>query len=67
MAESPIYRCPKCDSERVATYSEQAFMVNTGEFFCESVKPHDSDSKATCYDCWWEGKRQDLLTGAPHE
>ena len=53
--------CPECESEdEVLVYSEQSFYVNTGEFFCESVKIHDADSKAYCLNCNWFGKRAGL-------
>lgn len=52
--------CPECDSENVAVTAEQMFYVNTGDHYCHSVKTQDSDAKATCLDCRWEGQRQDL-------
>lgn len=56
----PTLICPNCDSDRVATASEELWMVNTMERYCASVKPHDDDAKALCLDCRWEGMRQDL-------
>jgi transcription elongation factor Elf1 len=56
-----MFICPTCESERVTVTAEQSFMVNTGEYFCQSVKTHDSDAKATCLDCWWTGQRQQLM------
>lgn len=58
--KEPTYHCPECGSDQVAATSEQMFMVNTDVYYCESVKPHDSDAKATCLDCRWEGQRQQL-------
>lgn len=55
-----VRKCPECDSENVAVTAEQMFYVNTGDHYCHSVKTQDSDAKATCLDCRWEGKRQDL-------
>lgn len=52
--------CPDCDSDRVTVTSEQSFMANTGEYYCETVKPYDEFAKAKCLDCFWEGKRKDL-------
>lgn len=40
--------CPNCDSENVAVTEETMFMVNTLDHYCNSVKAHDSDAKATC-------------------
>lgn len=52
--------CPECGSDAVAVTSEQMFMANTGEHFCHSVKAQDSDAKATCLTCRWEGLRSGL-------
>ena len=52
--------CPECDSENVAVTAEQMFMVNTGDHYFYSVKTQDSDAKATCFDCGWEGRRDQL-------
>ena len=52
--------CPACGSDRVVVTAEQMFMVNTGEHYCHSVKTQDSDAKAKCLACHWEGTRQDL-------
>lgn len=56
------YFCPTCGSAHVATAHEQLFMVNTGEHYCHSVKPHDANSRAVCLDCRWEGQREQLDT-----
>lgn len=53
--------CPECDSKEVAVTAEQMFMANTGDHYCHSVKTHDSDCKATCLDCRWEGERRHLI------
>ena len=53
--------CPNCDSENVAVTEETMWMVNTMEHYCHSVKAHDSDAKATCLDCRWEGERRNLI------
>lgn len=53
-------RCPECNSSKVALTSEQMFMANTGEMWCESVKIYDSAAKVTCLDCRWEGTRFQL-------
>ena len=54
-------KCPECESDRVTLTSEQTWMANTGEYFCESVKTQDSDSRSTCLDCWWEGRHAQLI------
>ena len=59
MKAEPL-KCPECESLKVATTAEQMFMVNTGEHYCHSVKTHDADSKATCLDCRWTGRRDEL-------
>ena len=55
-------KCPECESDRVTLTAEQAWMANTGEYWCETVKTQDADAKATCLDCRWVG-RHDKLTG----
>ena len=56
----PIYVCPACGSDRVTTEHIKTIMVYTGGHFSHIVKPHDSDSPATCLDCEWTGERRDL-------
>lgn len=51
-----------CYGEKVALTAEQMFMANTGEHYCHSVKTQDADAKATCLECRWEG-RHDQLEG----
>ena len=60
MEDEQILACPKCGSEQVISRSEQSFMVNTGEYYCESVKCHDFNAKASCLSCDWEGIYADL-------
>lgn len=63
----PTYTCPNYDSEQVTVGHLQTFMVNTGEHWCHSIKTHDSDSPATCLECWWEGERKDLKQKPQHK
>ena len=56
----PHLRCPECDSHQVTVTAETSYMVNTGEHYCHSVKTHDSDAKASCTVCSWEGRRHQL-------
>lgn len=60
MREEPTYHCPECGSDQVTVTAEQSFMANTGEHYCHSVKTHDSDAKARCLACHWEGQRHQL-------
>jgi transcription elongation factor Elf1 len=53
----PTLYCPKCNSTDVVVTAETMFMANTGEHYCHSVKAHDSDAKAKCLACDWEGYR----------
>lgn len=52
--------CPECGSEKVYSTHSQAFMVNSGEHYCHTVKCHDSYSPAGCCECDWSGVRGDL-------
>lgn len=56
-----LLKCPECESDQVILTSEQTFMANTGEFFCESVKISDAEAAAKCLDCWWDGRHDQLL------
>ncbi len=58
--KDPVLTCPDCGSTSVTVTEEHAFMANGGDHYCHSVKAHDSDAKATCLDCRWEGQRQHL-------
>ena len=55
-----IYTCPECGSSKVTLTHEQSFMANTLEHYCHSVKVQDPDSKATCLECWWHGRHDEL-------
>jgi len=55
------YACPDCGSDEVAVTAEQMFMVNTNEHYCHSVKTQDSEAKATCLACRWQGERGQLI------
>ena len=52
--------CPDCGSDNVVSYELAAWYVNTNDLWCHSVKPYDSDAKAKCLKCDWEGVYQDL-------
>lgn len=58
----PLLCCPQCGSTEVTVTAEQMFMANTGEHYCHSVKTQDSDAKAACLHCRWEGRRDQLKT-----
>lgn len=57
---TPILTCPSCNSSKVVSASEQYFMVNTSEYYCEAVKPHDSEAKSFCRKCKWHGQYSEL-------
>lgn len=52
--------CPNCGSTDVLVHEIDSYFVNTGEFFCHSVKAHDADASCSCTNCDWEGKQRDL-------
>ncbi len=59
-----LLKCPKCGSTEVTVSHLQRFMANTGEHYCHSVKTHDVNSEATCLDCLWIGRRDQLVHNA---
>ena len=58
--KEPLFVCPECGSDKVTTEHHQMFMVNSGDHYCHSMKTQDSDSPATCLDCEWKGRRDQL-------
>ena len=60
VTSDPTYHCPECGRTKVTTEHHQMFMVNGGEHYCHSMKTLDSDSPATCLDCRWTGRRDQL-------
>lgn len=62
MTNESELRCPSCDSNRVTVTEETKWMANTMEHWCHSVKAHDSDAKADCLACCWQGIRAQLTT-----
>lgn len=61
--KDPVYCCPECGSSSVTTTEERKWMVNSGDHYCYSVKPHDDCAKADCLTCGWVGVRSGLLAG----
>jgi len=59
--KEPLLLCPECGNPDVLVRSMTSYYVNTGEFFCHSVKTHDSDAPVSCLLCDWDGLRQDLV------
>jgi hypothetical protein len=55
------YLCPQCESEEVTLAHVQLFMANTLDHYCHSTKTQDSDSPASCLDCDWSGRHDQLL------
>ena len=60
--ENDKLRCPDCKSAKVAVTEETMYMVNTGNYYCHSVKSYDPDAKAVCLKCDWCGFRNNLVT-----
>ena len=61
----PEYHCPACGADHLHVYEETAFVLNTGEFYCHSIKAHDDDAKVICQDdtCNWVGQLKDVKKG----
>lgn len=55
-----LLTCPECGSTEVTVSHLQRFMANTGDHWCHAIKTHDANSEATCLDCLWVGKRDQL-------
>lgn len=55
--------CPDCESGNILVASIEKWEVNTGDFYCHSVKTHDSDAPVNCQDCGWFGERMQLIEG----
>lgn len=60
-AKVEVFTCPNCQSENVIVRAETSYFVNSGDFYCHSVKTHDGDAKSMCLDCNWGGQRQELI------
>ena len=60
------YYCPECESKNILGGEETLFEINTGEFYCHSVKLHDNDCEIECQDYGWTGLRQDLIKKVDH-
>lgn len=43
--DEEVFKCPSCESTEVAVAAEQLFMVNTGDFYCHSVKTYDCNAR----------------------
>jgi hypothetical protein len=57
------YVCPVCGSDDLLVTEETSWFLNTGEFFCHSVKSYDDNAKVTCResDCEWVGELKDAV------
>lgn len=63
MDNKKLFTCPECEGEDILVYSMTSYELNKDmEYFCESVKPHDSDAPVHCWGCHWKGERQQLRT-----
>lgn len=56
--------CPECGSSKILGYEETAWWINTVEHWCQTIKMHDEDAKASCSECGWVGVRSDLMKEA---
>lgn len=58
-----LYTCPECGSSNIGAYEKTLFKLNTCEFYCTSVKMHDTDAEACCMSagCNWRGLIDDLV------
>lgn len=54
------HECPACGSTELIVYEITAFELNTGDFYCHSVKSHDGNATVRCCDCEWVGLRGDF-------
>lgn len=61
MNDNQIFVCPECGSDQVTSEHHQAFMINTGEHYCHTMKTQDADSPSKCLTCGWEGELRNLL------
>ena len=55
--------CPECGSNEVLVRSVTSYCVNSGDFYCHSVKTHDSDAEVMCLNCAFEGLLYELKEG----
>lgn len=53
--------CPDCHRGRLLVASIEKWEINTGDFYCHSIKTHDSDAPVNCQDCDWDGVRSQLI------
>lgn len=69
MSKAKTYhKCPECGGVDILVYETTAWKLGANgdfDFYCQSVKLHDSDAEAVCHGshCGWKGERQDLLVG----
>lgn len=54
------YQCPKCGNKEILISSKTSYKMNSGEFFCHSIKTHDSYAEVSCLDCGYEGTRKEV-------
>lgn len=55
--------CPECGSNKLLVIAETAYYLNSGDYFCKSVKTFDDIAKVKCISCEWKGKRADFNSG----
>ncbi len=60
-----IFRCPECGGDELLVYSETSYNLNTGDFYCVSVKHFDACAKVSCqhWSCSWVGTLSDVKEG----
>jgi hypothetical protein len=58
----PKYHCPDCHSADLLAYEQTSFDLNTGDFYCHSVKMFDPEARIRCYKgCGWEGRLNQVI------
>jgi len=56
--EEVQYKCPDCENkDHLFVRAVETYYLNTGDFFCHSIKTHDSDAEVFCMECNWTGTR----------
>jgi len=58
--------CPICDCDNLFVTTETTYNLNSGEFYCHSVKAFDGCAKVACRNkyCNWVGTLAEVKGGA---
>ena len=52
--------CPECNKDSLVVREVTSYYLNTGGYYCNSVKQYDDNAVVSCLNCGWIGVRAEF-------